>query len=167
MCPGCTDAIAARPWPRLSHGNQRRRRIVVDQHMIERRIEQQLPVEINGIGIGDHDARGEGHARHRILQLVDPEPRTSGEDFRDRHFGKPRHLLNRPIEDEITEAERACERAIVGLERGRETAQRGRKSRLTRRDQAVVITNAQRVIAVGQFPSAHHGEILPTPRRRP
>ena len=72
-------------------------------------------------------------------------------------------MLDRAVEHHIFEAERASERAIIGLERRRETPQDRREGGFAGRDEAVVIADAQRIVSVGRFPSAHHGEILPRP----
>ena len=72
-----------------------------------------------------------------------------------------RHLLDRPVEHDVFQAERARERAVVAVERRREGALLGEIRRLARRDQAVVEADAQRVVAVDRFEPAHHREILP------
>ena len=136
----------------------RRRRIVVDQHAIGRRADRKLAARVDPIGVGDLDAVGEHQPRHRIAQPVDPQLGPVAQQLRDRTPRQVRHLLDRPVEHDVFEPQRAGQRAIVALERRREGALLREVGGLARRDQPVVDADAQRIVAVDRLQTAHHRE---------
>src|SRR5215475_3454213 len=71
------------------------------------------------------------------------------------------HFVDGSAEHDVLKAQLACEGTVIAVERSREQALVNNVCCLARRDEAVIRTDAQRVVAVGRLKPARHGNVLP------